>query len=102
MKCMMFGNPNTGIEKELAMEDYKVHTVRNRVAVLAVILTAVLLAVVFNVGLSLVRTVSLATGASPGPGADGNCVYGDYEILEKVRALPQVEWAAFVRRCSST
>ncbi len=102
MKCMMFGNSNTGIEKELAMEDYKVHTVRNRVAVLAVILTAVLLAVVFNVGLSLVRTVSLATAASPGPGADGNCVYGDYEILEKVRALPQVEWAAFVRRCSST
>lgn len=102
MKCMMFGNPNAGIEKELALEDYKVHTVRNRVAVLAVILTAVLLAVVFNVGLSLVRTVSLATAASPGPGADGNCVYGDYEILEKVRALPQVEWAAFVRRCSST
>ena len=102
MKCMMFGNLNTGIEKELALEDYKVHTVRNRVAVLAVILTAVLLAVVFNVGLSLVHTVSLATAASPGPGADGNCVYGDYEILEKVRALPQVEWAAFVRRCSST
>ena len=102
MKCMMFGNLNTGIEKELAMEDYKVHTVRNRVAVLAVILTAVLLAVVFNVGLSLVHTVSLATAASPGPGADGNCVYGDYGILEKVRALPQVEWAAFVRRCSST
>ena len=102
MKCMMFGNSNTGIEKELAMEDYKVHTVRNRGGVLAVILTAVLLAVVFNVGLSLVRTVSLATAASPGPGADGNCVYGDYEILEKVRALPQVEWAAFVRRCSST
>jgi len=102
MKCMMFGNPNADIEKELALEDYKVHTVRNRVAVLAVILTAVLLAVVFNVGLSLVRTVSLATAASPGPGADGNCVYGDYEILEKVRALPQVEWAAFVRRCSST
>ncbi len=102
MKCMMFGNLNTGIEKELALEDYKVHTVRNRVAVLAVILTAVLLAVVFNVGLSLVHTVSLATAASPGPGADGNCVYGDYGILEKVRALPQVEWAAFVRRCSST
>ena len=102
MKCMMFGNPNADIEKELALEDYKVHTVRNRVAVLAVILTAVLLAVVFNVGLSLVHTVSLATAASPGPGADGNCVYGDYEILEKVRALPQVEWAAFVRRCSST
>ena len=102
MKCMMFGNLITGIEKELALEDYKVHTVRNRVAVLAVILTAVLLAVVFNVGLSLVHTVSLATAASPGPGADGNCVYGDYEILEKVRALPQVEWAAFVRRCSST
>ena len=71
MKCMMFGNLITGIEKELALEDYKVHTVRNRVAVLAVILTAVLLAVVFNVGLSLVHTVSLATAASPAPGRMG-------------------------------
>ncbi len=102
MMRMMFRNSNAGMEKELALEDYKAHKARNRVAVLAVVLTTVLLTVVFTVGFSLVRTVSLSSAASPGPGADGNCVYGDGEVLEKVRALPQVEWAAFVRRCSST
>lgn len=102
MMNMMFRNSNAGIEKELAAEDYKAHTVRNRVAMMAVVLTTVLLTVVFTVGFSMVRTVSLATSAAPGPGADGNLVYGDYEVLEKVRELPQVEWAAFVRRCSST
>ncbi len=102
MMNIMFRNSNAGIGRELAAEDYKAHTVRNRMAVLAVVLTTVLLTVVFTVGFGMVRTVSLATSAAPGPGADGNCVYGDYEVLEKVRELPQVEWAAFVRRCSST
>lgn len=102
MMNIMFRNSNAGIGKELAAEDYKAHTARNRMAVLAVVLTTVLLAVVFTVGFSMVRTVSLAASAAPGPGADGNYVYGDYEVLERVRELPQVEWAAFVRRCSST
>ena len=102
MMNIMFRNSNADIGRELASEDYKAHTVRNRMAVLAVVLTTVLLTVVFTVGFGMVRTVSLATSAAPGPGADGNCVYGDYEVLEKVRELPQVEWAAFVRRCSST
>lgn len=99
---IMFKNSNVGMEKELAAEDYKAHAVRNRVAILAVMLTTILITVIFTVGFSLVRTASLSVSASPGPGADGSCVYGDYEILEKVRALPQVEWAAFARRCSST
>lgn len=102
MMNIMFRNSNADIGRELASQDYKAHTVRNRMAVLAVVLTTVLLTVVFTVGFGMVRTVSLATSAAPGPGADGNCVYGDYEVLEKVRELPQVEWAAFVRRCSST
>lgn len=102
MMNIMFRNSNADIGRELASEDYKAHTVRNRMAVLAVVLTTVLLTVVFTVGFGMVRTVSLAASAAPGPGADGNCVYGDYEVLEKVRELPQVEWAAFVRRCSST
>lgn len=102
MMNIMFRNSNADIGRELASQDYKAHTVRNRMAVLAVVLTTVLLTVVFTVGFGMVRTVSLAASAAPGPGADGNCVYGDYEVLEKVRELPQVEWAAFVRRCSST
>ncbi len=99
---IMYRNSNTGIEKELAIEEYRAHKARNRMAVLAVTLTTILITLIFTVGLSLVRTVSLAVTAAPGPGADGNCVYGDEEVLEKVRALPQVDWAAHVKRCSST
>ncbi len=71
MMNIMFRNSNAGIGRELAAEDYKAHTVRNRMAVLAVVLTTVLLTVVFTVGFGMVRTVSLATSAAPGPGADG-------------------------------
>lgn len=98
----MFRNSNTVLEKELAAEDYKAHPVRNRLAVLAVALTAVLMVITFTVGIGLVQTVSLAIGASPGPGADSSMIYGDEEILDKIRGLAQVEWAAYVKRCSST
>ncbi len=102
MRRIMFQNSNVKLEKELAVEDYKAHPVRNRIAVLAVALTTILLVVVFFVGLGMVKTVTLAMGAAPGPGADGNVILGDEEVLERVRALPQVEWAAWARRCSTT
>ena len=98
----MFQNSNTGLEKELAAEDYKAHPVRNGMAVLAVALTTILICVVFTVGFGFVRAVSLSFGASPGPGADSCFIYGDEEVLERAEALPQVDWAAYVRRCSTT
>ena len=99
---IMFQNSNAGLEKELAAEDYKAHPVRNRMAILAVTLTTILICVVFTVGVGFVRAVTLSFGASPGPGADSCCIYGDEEILAKVRELPQVDWAAYVKRCSTT
>jgi len=99
---IMFRNSNRGLEKELAAEDYEAHPVRNRMAILAVALTCILICVVFTVGLGFVRTISLSFGASPGPGADSSYIYGDEEILERTRKLPQVEWAAYVKRCSTT
>lgn len=99
---IMFQNSNVGLEKELAAEDYKAHPVRNRMAILAVALTAILICVVFTVGFGFVKAVTLSFGASPGPGADSCHIYGDEEILERTRELPQVEWAAYVKRCSTT
>ncbi|MDE7276000.1 MAG: ABC transporter permease, partial [Lachnospiraceae bacterium] len=90
------------LEKELAAEDYKAHPVRNRMAILAVALTAILICVVFTVGFGFVGAMNLSFGASPGPGADSCCIYGDEEILARVRELPQVDWAAYVKRCSTT
>ncbi len=99
---IMFQNSNTALEKELAAEDYKAHPIRNRLAVLAVALCAILLSVTFSVGIGYVQTLTRALGASLGPGADSASIYGDEKILEKVRKQPQVDWAAYVRRCSST
>ena len=99
---MMFRNSNTALEKELAADDYKAHPIRNRLGILAVALCAILLSVAFSTGIGLVQTLTRSMGAAPGPGADSNAVYGDAAILEKVRNQPQVEWAAYVRRCSST
>lgn len=99
---IMFRNSNGALEKELAAEDYKAHPVRNRLAILAVALSAILLGVTFSVGIGFVQTSVRSMGASPGPGADSAAILGDKEILEKVRQQPQVDWAAYVRRCSST
>ena len=91
---IMFRNSNATLEKELAAQDYKAHPVRNRLAALAVALSAILLSVTFSVGIGFVQTSTRATGASPGPGCDSAAIMGDEEILEKVRKQPQVEWAA--------
>lgn len=99
---IMFRNSNAALEKELAAEDYRAHPVRNRLAVLAVALSTILLSVTFSVGIGFVQTYIHALGASPGPGCDSASILGDEEVLEKVRKQPQVDWAAYVRRCSST
>ena len=99
---IMLRNSNRALEKELAAEDYKAHPVRNRLAVLAVALSAILLSVTFSVGIGFVQTTVRSMGASPGPGCDSASIFGDEEILRKVRKQPQVDWAAYVRRCSST
>ncbi len=98
----MFQNSNAGLERELAAEDYKAHPVRDRMAILAVTLTTILICVVFTVGIGFAKAVTLSFGAAPGPGADSCSIYGDEEVLEKVRELPQIDWAAYVKRCSTT
>lgn len=100
MREIMFRNSNAALEKELAAEDYRAHPVRNRIAVLAVALTAVLIVVTFTIGIGFANAMARSLGASPGPGADSSVIYGDEQVLERVRALPQVEWAAYAKRCS--
>lgn len=99
---IMFRNSNAALEKELAAEDYRAHPVRNRIAVFAVALTAILIVVTFTVGIGFVNAEVRAMGVSPGSGADSAMIYGDEQVLERVRSLPQVEWAAFAKRCSTS
>ena len=67
---VMFRNSNADVEKELAVEDYKAHPVRNRMAILVVTLTTILICVVFTVGFGFTTALSLYFGATPGPGAE--------------------------------
>lgn len=99
---ILFRNSNGKLEKELAADDYRAHPVRNRLAVLAVTLTAVLIVVIFTVGIGFMQAMSRSMGASPGPGADSAMIFGDKEILARAKALPQVDWAAYARRCSTS
>lgn len=78
---IMFRNSNAALEKELAAEDYRAHPVRNRIAVFAVALTAILIVVTFTVGIGFVNAEARAMGASPGPGADSAMIYGDEQVL---------------------
>ena len=99
---ILFRNSNGKLEKELAADDYRAHPVRNRLAVLAVTLTAVLIVVIFTVGIGFMQAMTRSMGASPGPGADSAMIFGDEEILARAKALPQVDWAAYARRCSTS
>ncbi len=99
---MMFRNSDQKLEKELAADDYRAHPVRNRLAVLAVALTALLIVVIFTVGIGYMTAMTRYMGASPGPGTDSAMIYGDEEILERAKKLPQVDWAAYAKRCSAS
>ncbi len=99
---MMFRNSDQKLEKELAWDDYRAHPVRSRLAVLAVALTAVLIVVIFTVGIGFMTAQTRSMGASPGPGADSAMILGNEEILARARTLPQVDWAAYVMRCSTS
>lgn len=97
----MYRNTNHECVKELGKENYRAHPGRNRMAILAVILTTILISVVFTVGFVFYQTIYMSENASPGPGCDGNGFYGSLENAEKARSLPQVEWAAYAKRCSA-
>lgn len=97
----MFENRNQEVLKELAKENLKAHTARNVVVILAVFLTTVLITSVFTAGLSMVSTGSNAVEQTPGPESDGYII-GSREHYEKLTALPEVEWADYVRVCSRT
>lgn len=95
----MYLNKNTGPIGELARDDYLAHKVRNRVAILAIILTSLLLTSVFTAGLSIAHTYSAFTDAAPGPGSDGYII-GTQEQYEQIAGRSDVDWASFVREAS--
>ena len=66
---IMFRNSNESLEKELAAEDYKAHPVRNRLAVLAVALSAILLGLTLRWESVLYRLLPVRWGLRRDTGA---------------------------------
>ena len=69
----MFQNTNKEVLKELAKDNYTSHKSRNRIAILAIALTTLLITAVWTVGISMISTISnYGETPLPGPGCEGN------------------------------
>lgn len=97
----MFQNNNGRIVKKLAIKNMKANRNRGLIMVTAVFLTTVLISFILTAGFSFFATMYEAFEAAPGPGADG-ALTGSKATYEKAVLQEQVEWADFVRKCSTT
>jgi ABC-type antimicrobial peptide transport system permease subunit len=97
----MFENNNGKIVKKLAIKNMKANRNRNLIMVTAIFLTTVLISFILTAGFSFFTTMYESSQAAPGPGADGALI-GSRDTYEKAVMREQVEWADFVRKCSTT
>jgi ABC-type antimicrobial peptide transport system permease subunit len=97
----MFQNNNGKIVKKLAIKNMKANRNHSLIMVTAIFLTTVLISFILTAGFSFFTTMYEASEAAPGPGADG-ALTGSKATYEKVVLQEQVEWADFVRKCSTT
>ncbi|MFT3983386.1 MAG: ABC transporter permease [Lachnospiraceae bacterium] len=95
-----FENDNAQITKQLARNALKTRRKQNMVIISAVFLTTILISFVWTAGLSFISSMHEASEVAPGPGSDG-AIVGDEIIYEKVSRAGQVEWADYVRKCST-
>ncbi len=91
----MFENTNKALPIEIARETMKAHRLRNIMACLAIILTTTLIMVVCGAGISTIDAIMTESGH----GISGIGIYGDIEILDKMREQSGVEWADIARPC---
>lgn len=97
----IFRNNNREAVRELAMDNYHAHKTRNRVAVLAIVLTTILITAIFTVGISWVSTIVNYGESAPGPGCEG-ALTASKEQLSRIRELPQVAYADYIKKCISS
>lgn len=95
----MFQNSDKEVLKELAKDNYISHKSRNRIAILAIALTTLLITAVWTVGIGMISTISNYGESAPGPGCEGN-ITGTEETRQRLEELPQIQWADMTRECS--
>ena len=96
----MFENSNKDVLRELSQDNYRSHKMRNRLAILAVILTTILITAVLTVGISVTSTILNYGESAPGPGSIGS-ITGTEETRDQIRRLPHVVHADYIEKCSS-
>lgn len=95
----MFENSNKEMVKEVAKESMKVHRLRNVMACFAIALTTILITIICGAGASTIKAMMTERDTNPGPGTNGAAIAGNLETLEKIRKLPEVEFADIARPC---
>ena len=100
-KKRIFRNNNREVIRELAMDNYNAHKTRNFMAVLAIVLTTILITAVLTVGFSWTSTIVNYGESAPGPGCQGS-IHITKDKAEKVKELPQAEWADYIQKCTDT
>lgn len=98
---MMFPNNNKAIIQKLSKRSLKVNRIRNFFAVLAIILTTVLLTAGFTAGISLAKSGKNYLEMGKGVDSHGNFVVtlDQYEELKKVEEIYK---SGLLRDCSTT
>ena len=97
----MYENSNQDVLRELTKDNYHSHKTRNRLAILAIALTTILITAVLTVGISVTSTVLNYGEAAPGPGSIGS-ITGTKETCQKIRKLSNVTHADYIAKCSNS
>lgn len=95
----MYENSNHEVVAEIARGNMKSHKLRNAMAVLAIMLTTLLITVVCTVGISFYETMERGSDITPGPLADGG-ISTDISYYKEVTEMDEVVWAGYVRPCN--
>ena len=97
MDDLLFGNNNTEVIKRLSKQYFKKNKVRNRVALLAIILTAFLFTSIISLAFNMASTIQLSLQMQKGSKADGTLGYMTEEQYERLANSDFVEKAGHRR-----
>ena len=80
----MYENSNKDVLRELTQDNYRSHKTRNRLGIMAIALTTILITAVLTVGISVTTTALNYGESAPGPGSIGS-IAGTMETKEQIQ-----------------
>lgn len=95
----MYENTNQAAVLEIAKGSMKSHKLRNAMAILAILLTTLLITAVCTVGVSFYDTMQRGSDITPSPMSDGG-IKADISKYEELKTMDDIVWAGYVRPCN--